>query len=228
MNKKLLAWHFLRDDCTTGYARIPVKVGQVFTVEGPLVMCEHGLHASRRLIDALRYAPGGVIERVELSGNIIEREDKFAASRRTCLWMVDATATLHEFACRCAEDALALVEEPDPRSLEAIRVKRLWLAGKATDSELVAAKSAAKSAAAKSAAWAAAEAAEWAAAKAAAEAAEWAAAKAAAKAAEWAAARDATEVAARDAVRERQNRCLTAMVCALHQENSMGKGAANG
>lgn len=54
---------------------------------------------------------------------------------------------LHEFACRCAEWALSLVENPDNRSVEAIRVKRRWMTGDATDDELRAARRAAWSAA---------------------------------------------------------------------------------
>ena len=67
---------------------------------------------------------------------------------------------LHACACRCAEDALSRIDIPDPRSINAIVVKRRWIAGEATDEELAAA-------------WAAA----WAAARAAAETA-WAAARA--------------------------------------------------
>lgn len=81
---------------------------------------------------------------------------------------------LHEFACRCAEWALSLVENPDARSVEAIRVKRRWMAGEATDIELRAAQRAAGNAAevdssdvrpaaasARDAAWAAVCAAAW-------------------------------------------------------------------
>ena len=59
---------------------------------------------------------------------------------------------LHEFACRCAEDALKLVENPDPRSIAAIEAKRKWLRGEITDKELDAAWDAAR-AAARAAAW---------------------------------------------------------------------------
>ena len=83
--------------------------------------------------------------------------------------------TLHEFACRCAEGALRKAGVTDDRSWNAIRVKRLWIEGKATDTELAAA-------------WAAAEAAARAAAEDAAWAAAWAAARAAARAATWGAA----------------------------------------
>lgn len=50
---------------------------------------------------------------------------------------------LHEFACRCAEQALALVDTPDPRSVAAVAAKRAWLRGEATDDELAAAQAAA-------------------------------------------------------------------------------------
>ncbi|WP_418972639.1 hypothetical protein [Allofournierella sp.] len=43
---------------------------------------------------------------------------------------------LHEFACRCAERALAHVDNPDPRSIAGIEAKRKWVAGTITDEEL--------------------------------------------------------------------------------------------
>lgn len=73
--------------------------------------------------------------------------------------------TLHEFACRCAEEALRKAGVTDDRSWNAIRVKRLWMEGKATDAELYAAETAA-----------------WTAARTAAETAAWNAARAAAEA----------------------------------------------
>ena len=88
-------------------------------------------------------------------------------------------AILHEFACRCAEKALELVPNPDPRSVEAIEAKRKWLRGEITDDELAAARDAARAAA-----WAAA----------------WAAARDAARDAVW----DAAWDAARDAARRNQ------------------------
>ena len=54
---------------------------------------------------------------------------------------------LREFACVCAECALTLIDNPDPRSIKAIEVKRAWLRGEATDGELAAARDAAWSAA---------------------------------------------------------------------------------
>lgn len=104
--------------------------------------------------------------------DVLDLEDVSARDR---LWSVLREAflprmLLHEFACRCAEYALSLVENPDARSVEAIRVKRRWMTGDATDDELRFARMAALSAARaaeRAAAWAAAWDAEQAAARAA-------------------------------------------------------------
>lgn len=85
---------------------------------------------------------------------------------------------LHEYACRCAEYALSLIDNPYPQSVAAIEAKRKWLRGEIDDVALAAAKANARDAAwfaaraaARDAAWASA----WAAARAAASAAAWAA-----------------------------------------------------
>lgn len=100
--------------------------------------------------------------------------------------LIDAPI-LHEFACRCAERALSRVENPDPRSVRAIEIKRAWIRGEATDDELEAAQTAAHAAA-------------WEAAQAAAHAAAWEDAGAAARAAAWNTAWAAIWDATRDAV----------------------------
>lgn len=99
---------------------------------------------------------------------------------------------LHEFACRVAEKALALIENPDPRSIAAIGDKRKWLRGEITNDELAAA-------------WSAAQGAVWAAAqdrvRTAALAAAQTAARGAARTAAWSAAQDAALAAACGAAR---------------------------
>ena len=97
----------------------------------------------------------------------VSAEDKIWAVTKT---EIIEEEKLHEFACRCAEDVLKLVKDPDPRSVAAIEAKRKWLKGEITDEELVAAR-----AAASAAAWAAARDAAWDAAWDAASAAAWAA-----------------------------------------------------
>jgi hypothetical protein len=207
----MLAWHFLSKDKRLGYddGRL-VEVGVPLECEGAPELCYNGMHGSLRLIDALFYAKRPIICRVKIEGDVIEGDDKLCGRRRTVLWMLDATQILHEFACQCAEDALTLLDNPDPRSVAAVAAKRRWLRNEITDEELDSARGAAWDAAdtaAESVARAAAVAAV-----AAVRAAAWAAADAARNAAwnaEWAAAR------------EKQDARLTEMVMAAHEASEM-------
>ena len=98
--KTLLAWHFAPSDGRLGYDDgREIKVGETLAVKPPIALCERGLHASVRAIDALRYASGDLACRVELSGKIVapKSEDKAVATERTVLAMVDATLIMPEF-----------------------------------------------------------------------------------------------------------------------------------
>lgn len=228
----MLAWHFLSEDkrLGNGDGRV-VEVGATLECKGDPVLCDNGMHGSVRLIDALRYASGPIVCRVKIEGDVIEGDDKLCGRRRTVLWMLDATQILHEFACQCTEDALALVEQPDARSVEVIAAKRKWLKGEITDKELDAAWTASW-AAAQEAAWGARAAADaaLAAARAASESAVAAARSAALEAAEAAVAvalaaeRDAARAIVRavawDAARDKQNERLTSMVMEAHEKES--------
>ena len=134
-----MAWHF--SDGYLGYDRRneQIKPGNAYACKpDELRLCDFGFHSSYKLLDALKYAPGSVLSYCEIGGLIIESHDKNVSSIRRHLVVADITRTLHEFAVWCAEQALLLVDEPDHRSVEALRVKRLWLDGKATDTELAA------------------------------------------------------------------------------------------
>ena len=153
MPKKILAWHF----CADRDGKPVLRDGQPLTVRtynwaGPIEMCASGLHASCRLIDALEYAPGPWLSRVECWGDVDSQSDKLVCRHRRVLWIVDATRALHLAACDIADHALLRAGVDDPRSWEAIKCKRRWLMGTASDSELSAAGAAAR-AAAGDAAW---------------------------------------------------------------------------
>ena len=164
----MMGWHWLAKDRRLQFGTHEVvKVGGVYRATGPLVMCSNGVHASRRVLDALRYAPGSICCRVHLRGEILHGTDKSVARERRVLWMVDATTLLHEFTLTVALNMLHWVkargEYVDPRSWVALDVKERWLRGVATDRQLAAAWAAARAAedAARAAAWAAAEDAAW-------------------------------------------------------------------
>lgn len=159
-------WHFLREGrrLAHGDRRIVVP-GETYRVEGEPVLCQHGLHASRQPIDALQYAPGPVLCKVQLGGTIVHGEDKSVATVRTVLAMTDVTDILRVFARKMAAEAWFRHFErgthPD--------VDRWLEMGSEADR-------AAARAAARAATRAAAESAAWAAAKSAALSAAWSAA----------------------------------------------------
>ncbi len=89
------------------------------------------------------------VDILDLPDSEVSAEDKLWAVLRPELV---EEVTLHEFACRCAEEALKLVKNPDPRSIAAIKAKRKWLKGEISDEELAVAWDAANDAAS-AAAW---------------------------------------------------------------------------
>jgi hypothetical protein len=95
-----------------------VTVGEPVTVEGEPILCEHGLHASARIIDALEYCPVGNVAlcRVTLGGTVIHGDDKSVASERTITAILPAEKTnalLQDFARWCALQVIDLWDAPD-------------------------------------------------------------------------------------------------------------------
>jgi hypothetical protein len=105
-----LAWHFVGAKLRDGRP-IPAD-GEVLRHDGPVELCVSGLHASKRLIDALSYAPGDTLCRVALSGDLQHETDKSVGRERVILWRIDATLVLREFARRCALDVAHLWDMP--------------------------------------------------------------------------------------------------------------------
>jgi hypothetical protein len=95
--KTILAWHFVADTLRDG-SPIPPD-GAWLKHTGGVIPCKSGLHASIDPFDALIYAPGNTLCRVELRGTIkYHEDDKIVASKRRILWRVDATDMLRSFA----------------------------------------------------------------------------------------------------------------------------------
>jgi hypothetical protein len=199
------AWYFSKTDCKLRYNdnRI-IKAGVNHTVDCKPVMCKQGLHASINIMDALEYAPGPYVWRVNLSGEVIKGDDKCVATHREYLWGFDATELLRKHARMSALDVLHLWDAPDV-------VARYLKTG---DESI------------RAAAWDAAWYAAWYAAGDAARAAAWDAAWAAARAAAWYAAWDAAGAAAGyaawaaawAAARDKQSKRLYRMVIEEHRK----------
>ncbi|MEO1076375.1 MAG: hypothetical protein AAFX41_10485, partial [Bacteroidota bacterium] len=93
------AWYFAPEDrrLRFGDGR-KVAPGVTHTIEGTPMLCEHGLHASQSILDALVHAPGPILCRVELAGEMCSGSNKVAAQSRTYLRVADTTNVLREFA----------------------------------------------------------------------------------------------------------------------------------
>jgi hypothetical protein len=186
----------------------PIVIGETHEVSLPIKCCKHGLHGCVDILDALSYAPGSIVYRVDLSGKMDKTDDKIAAQKRTYLaGGIDVSKLLIDFACQCALDVAHLWDMPAVVR-EYLQTQNPALADRAASTAW--ANSATRAArAAASAAWAAARDARdaWAA---------WAAASAArdASSAARAAARDARDAwAARAATsRKKQSARLLRMV----------------
>ena len=167
MTPERRAWHFtgvaLRD------GRPIPAVGEWLVHNGEVVICNSGLHASERLLDALRYAPGLTLHRVTCEDVVGEQEDKLVCRRRridsSCVVPMRAVVRLAiESACLAAwcaglylPDLLVALEACDREDWDAAA------ANAAQNATWAAARGAwnAAGAAAANAAWNAAGAAAW-------------------------------------------------------------------
>jgi hypothetical protein len=162
VKKKNLYWHFAPDNRKTRYSNEPIIVGQTLKVKPPVELCERGLHASKRAIDALKYAPGAYVCLVTLSGQVEHGDDKSVASERTVIAAADATRLLFQFSIDCTARAMERCGWESEDSWNALAIRAAHMDGLADDEDLFAARSAARSAAqsaaesARSAAWSAA------------------------------------------------------------------------
>lgn len=177
-----LAWHFVGDTLLDGRP-IPAD-GEWLVHTGKVIPCKQGLHASIEPFDALRYAPGTTLCRVEVRGMIAYHENnKLAASERRIIARFDASQLLSYFARKQAlsctdnwqgtppDEVLDWLTTGNPSARKAAKTtawRVSWSAAEAT--ARLAARSAAETtealaawSATESAAWSVAESAGWAA-----------------------------------------------------------------
>lgn len=120
------AFYFSRQDKRLNYGdNRKIRTGVTHKVEGEPVLCENGLHASVNLLDALQYAPDSYLWLVELSGEIVQGDDKCCATERTYLDGFNAEELLREFAKKCP---LINIEKIEPYcSKEDYQLVLKWL-----------------------------------------------------------------------------------------------------
>ena len=102
----MLGYHFVGVTLKTGEP-IPAD-GEWLIHAGPIEPCVSGLHMSERPFQALQYAQGSTLCRVELDGELAshgEPIDKWVGRRRRIIARIDATPMLRRFA---ADQALSV------------------------------------------------------------------------------------------------------------------------
>ena len=106
-------YHFTEATLRDGKPIPPI--GEWLEYEGAVVPCKSGLHMSECPYDALQYAPGEMLHRVELDGDLQPHGDpidKWAGRRRQIKATIDATDLCREFARWCALQVIHLWDAP--------------------------------------------------------------------------------------------------------------------
>ena len=149
------AFHFtdgmtLRDGQT-------LEVGKTYIYDGEIKICRSGYHASKNVLDALKYAPGFTLSLVECDEIEEEHDDKFVYRIRKVLEIHDVREIVLNWCIDVAEEAVKKywTDEKDSRPFDAIEAARECLENPSDKNIAAAAARAAYDAARDAAAWAA-------------------------------------------------------------------------
>lgn len=97
MEARKIAYHFVGSKLRDG--RDVPPDGVWLEHNGPVRICERGLHASFDPFDALLFAPGEILCKVEVDEIVDSSQaDKFVCRRRRIIARLDATQLLRKFA----------------------------------------------------------------------------------------------------------------------------------
>ena len=105
--------------------------GKWHSCRGDLEMCVNGLHASKRIVDAMRYVPMEILAKVEVRGESIQGDDKSChrEMRIVKAWRWEKKDSV-AMAIYCAGLVIKNFEDAHPgdkRPREAIEAARRWL-----------------------------------------------------------------------------------------------------
>lgn len=112
--KTITGYHFTADTLRDGQPIPPV--GKWIVHDGEVVPCQSGLHCSEHPMDALEYAPGPMLHRVELRGGLQphgDPVDKWVGRERRIVASIDATELLRALARWCAAQVADLWDAPE-------------------------------------------------------------------------------------------------------------------
>ena len=103
-------YHFTNDRLRDGTPIPPI--GEWLVFPGTPKICYRGLHASDHPFDALQFAPGNILHKVELIGIEEKHTNKVVAKQRKIIATIDATDLLQSSARQFAVDVMDLWTPP--------------------------------------------------------------------------------------------------------------------
>lgn len=105
----VLAWRFLPMNRRLAIDQAVVKAGDIYSGT-------EGIDACERAIDAIDYAPGPMLCRVRVSGDITRNRRKVVGRLFDVLWIADARWELRAFALWCGEWVLRNQQAADRKT----------------------------------------------------------------------------------------------------------------
>lgn len=117
MNDKIRCFYLAREDRKLGYGdnRL-VRKGIVHSVDAKPKCCEIGLHGSRTVFDALKYAKSSKLYLVDIWGDVDEQKNKLCGTHREYIAYFNAEKVFRKFA---RVQALINIEKIKPYCSEA-------------------------------------------------------------------------------------------------------------
>lgn len=103
-NQKIDAWHFVPDDGKLARCGLEVAAGYIYSEDGPIELCQNGLHGVRRVYDGIRYASGSTLCKVKMWGEIAEQPGLLVARHREVLAVRTVANELRLWGCWCVRN----------------------------------------------------------------------------------------------------------------------------
>ena len=142
-----------KKDLKSNNGNIDWKIGKWIHHKGDLIMCQSGLHASKKVLDAMGYTNLEELALVEVKGKHLEREDKqcweYMRIKKLYRWTKKDSVSLSIYAAELVIDIYEKKYPDDKRPRNAIEAAKAVLSD---DNE----KTRSAASAARSAAWSAA------------------------------------------------------------------------
>lgn len=116
----ITAWHLAVVDQDGNpickYNNVPIVEGDILHANGAIEMAKNGLHASKRIWDALWHQHGPVISKVKLSGKVLETHGQLCAESRRHIHVLSeqqSNKVFDTFARECAGKVVYLWNCPE-------------------------------------------------------------------------------------------------------------------